>query len=274
LVRDRESGEELVVNLSFTRAGDSQVASPNLVISPDNESLNRKAAEYFVAAAREAIAARGRFTVALSGGSTPKTLYEMLASPPWRTQIDWGNVHVFWGDERMVPPDDNESNYRMTNLALLSKVPVVAANVHRVVTEVGDADAAAAAYEETIRRDFNPEPGEVPRLDLNLLGLGTNGHTASLFPHTQSLEENVKLVVAEFVAEVKQHRITMTVPLINHSRHIVFLVSGASKAAVVKDVITGPKDQQRLPAQFIQPVDGTLVWMLDQAAAAELPARL
>jgi 6-phosphogluconolactonase len=251
----------------------SYFATSSIVVSPDQESLNRKAAEYLVGAAREAIEARGRFAIALAGGSTPKPLYEMLASPSWRTQIDWGNVHVFWGDERLVPADHPDSNYRMVNAALLSKVPVVASNVHRVPTERGDPDAVAAAYEKTILQDFNASAGEIPRFDVSVLGLGANGHTASLFPHTKSLTENRKLVMAEFVQELDQYRVTMTLPLINHSRNIVFLVSGAGKASVVKEVIGGPSDPQRLPAQLIRPDDGTLVWMLDKAAAAELPAR-
>lgn len=247
------------------------MTSPSIVICPDHGSLDRRAVEYFVGTAREATAARGRFTVALAGGSTPKPLYEMLASPPWRTQIDWGNVHMFWGDERLVPADHHESNYRMVNLALLSKVPVVATHVHRVPTDLGDPDTVATAYERTLRRHLTANGGEFPRLDLTILGLGADGHTASLFPYSDSLREERKLVVASQPPQLGPHRITMTVPMINQSRHILFLVSGAAKASVVKDVIAGQSDPQRLPAQLICPTHGTQVWMLDEAAAAELP---
>lgn len=251
--------------------GAGSMASPHIVVCPDPEALVREAAHYFVRMAREAISARGRFTVALAGGATPRPLYEMLASPSWREQIDWSHVHIFWGDERLVPADHVESNYQMVNLALLAKVPVLAANVHPVPTELGDPQAVAVAYERTIRQDFAANTEDVPRLDLSLLGLGANGHTASLFPHSRSLGELRTLVADSFIPELGQHRISMTLPLINQSRHILFLVSGAAKSVVVNEVIFGQNDPQRLPAQLIRPVAGTLTWMLDQAAAARLP---
>ena len=262
-----------IPEVSPTQHFTSQHFTSKMVVCPDSEALNLTAAGYLAEVAREAIAARGRFAIALAGGSTPKPLYELLASSPWRTQIDWARVHVFWGDERLVPPDHADSNYRMVNTALLSKVPINATHVHRVPTELGDPDAVAAAYEKTILQDFNAGVGEIPRFDVSVLGLGANGHTASLFPNTSSLAEKQKLVMAEFIQELDQFRVTMTLPLINHSRNIVFLVSGAGKASVVKEVLSGPNDPRRLPAQLIRPDDGTLAWMLDKAAAAQLPAR-
>jgi 6-phosphogluconolactonase len=226
-----------------------------------------------VAASQDAIQSRGFFSVALSGGSTPKTLFQLLASPEWKSRVDWSKAQIFWGDERMVPPDDPESNYRMTNEALLSHIDIPAQNIHRVMTESGTPDAVAADYERTIRQVFH-QPSGVPQFDLVLLGLGANGHTASLFPHRPVLHEQQKLVAADHVEEVGMDRITMTLPLLNHARTVEFLISGAGKADVVRDVVAGPRQPEQLPAQLIQPDGGVLLYLLDRAAAAKLPPEL
>ena len=235
----------------------------------DAEQLARAAAELFVTLAAESSKARGRFRVALSGGSTPRRVYELLASSGFKPRVDWNQVDLFWGDERYVPADDRDSNYRMTAEALLRHVPVPAANVHRVPTEISPPAAAAGAYEDDIRRSFG-DLSSVPQFDLVYLGLGTNGHTASLFPYSPALKETSRLVLADFVAEVNTWRISMSAPLLNRGRTVAFLVEGQQKAEVLRDVLFGPPDQERLPAQLIDP-EGKLLWMVDEAAASLLP---
>jgi len=192
-------------------------------VCADAEAVAREAARRFTLHAAAAIQQRGRFTVALSGGSTPKRLYELLSQEPYREQVDWDYVHFFWGDERFVPSTNAASNYHMTEVALLNSLDSPAGNVHRVRTELENADAAALAYEKEIATVFGLPAGEVPKFDLVLLGLGTNGHTASLFPYSKALGENSKLVVAEYVDEVKQSRITMTVPVLNAARDVLYV---------------------------------------------------
>ncbi len=270
--------------------------SPELDIVADRAALARDAAQRFVALARESIAARGRFVVALSGGSTPRDLYALLASPEFSAQIDWTRVHFFWGDERAVPPDHPDSNYRMANETLLSRVKSPAQNVHRILAEQESADAAHA-YEETLREVFdldadkrgqtrtdenNPRLSEatrapharagvrVPSFDLVLLGLGANGHTASLFPHTPLLHETTRWVAAAYIDEVKMWRITLTAPVINAAANILWLVAGADKAATVHAVLRGDYRPEDLPAQLIQPTNGRVVWLLDRDAASQL----
>jgi 6-phosphogluconolactonase len=225
-------------------------------------NLARAAARHFVARSLEAVAIRGLFTVALSGGSTPRSLYEVLADPeePFRALVPWANIHFFWSDERHVPPDHPESNYRMAYEAMLSHVPVTEANVHRIHSENPDAAAAAQAYEQTIKEVTQASP--LPRLDLILLGLGNDGHTASMFPGSEVLHEATRLVAAPWVEHLKTYRITMTLPLINNAASVLFLVSGSEKAEIVKEVLQGPK---RYPAQEVKPA-GELLWMLDKDA--------
>jgi len=239
-------------------------------ISPDKAALNHQAAALVADTVNAAVAARGWATLSLSGGSTPKALYELLATPEWKGRIPWKSVQIFWGDERFVPPDDKESNYRMVKEALLSKVEIPAGNVHRVMTETGPPEQVAEAYERTIREVFRTPRGGVPVFDLVLLGLGENGHTASLFPHTALLHENQRLFAAEFIAEVNMYRLSMTVPLLNAGRSKVFLVAGEGKAAVVHDVVEGPYRPEELPSQLIKPEPGELLWLLDRAAASKL----
>jgi 6-phosphogluconolactonase len=234
----------------------------------DGKAFALGAAEMFVQSAADAVAARGRFCAALAGGSTPKRLYELLAKPEWAGRVKWSALEIFWGDERYVPADDPLSNYRMTNEALLKHVPVPSAQVHRVPTEIAPATKVAEAYEQTITRVFGS--ASIPHFDFVLLGLGTNGHTASLFPHSPMLHDQ-RLVVADYVNEVNMWRITMTARLINAARLIAFLVTGPDKSDVLHDVLYGPRDPERLPAQLITPEQGRLVWLVDKAAAARLP---
>jgi 6-phosphogluconolactonase len=242
----------------------------NLHIYPDARALDRAAAEMFVEHARDAVAARGTFTVALAGGSTPRRLYALLADEqgPFRQQLPWDRMQFFWGDERHVPPDHADSNYRMAYEAMLSHVPVPAGNIHRIKAENPDARQAAAEYAQELQACLG---SEMPRLDLVLLGMGTDGHTASLFPGTAALQEQKEWVVANWVEKFHTDRITMTPPLLNHAACVIFLVQGAEKAEPLKAVLYGEKQTQTYPSQLIQPVQGDCHWLMDQAAAALLP---
>jgi 6-phosphogluconolactonase len=233
------------------------------------QELFEAAAEEVVRAANQAVTERGRFTIALSGGSTPKNLYTLLATNA-RTSLPWDRMYFFWSDERHVPPDDPESNYRMAEEAILSKIPVAAGNVFRVPAENPDAAAAAEAYEQTLRKFFAVEAGQVPRFDLILLGMGPDGHTASLFPETAALREKSRLVVANRVEKLKTSRITFTLPLLNAARCVAFLVSGTDKASALHEVLEGNAQGEQYPAKLVQPGDGKLIWFLDRAAASGL----
>ena len=241
--------------------------APNVQVFDDPEQVAREAAGLFVRLSIEAISTRGSFSVALSGGSTPRRIYELLASDDYRTQVSWPSVHVFFGDERTVPPDHADSNYRMANETMLSLVPVPAKNVHRM-NGVGDAAASASEYESELRAFF----GDLawPRLDLVMLGMGDDGHTASLFPGSAALEEQQAWVVANWVEKFQTWRITLTAPAINAARRVLFLVTGAGKADRLREVLKGERDPARLPSQLIQPRDGTLEWFVDRAAASKL----
>jgi 6-phosphogluconolactonase len=229
--------------------------------------LYHAAAEEFVSVGRAAIGGQGRFTVALSGGSTPKALYSLLASN--YANFAWNRIFLFFGDERHVPPTDPESNYRMVQESLLSKITIPAENVFRVPAENPDAAAAAADYEAQIRRFFEIKPGEFPRFDLILLGMGPDGHTASLFPDSEALNEQSRLVVANWVAKFNTHRITFTFPVLNRAAEVMFLASGPDKADMLHQVLE-TKITPPLPSQRVEPTDGKLLWMLDEAAAAKL----
>jgi 6-phosphogluconolactonase len=230
----------------------------------DAESVARAAAELFARLSRESVAERGTFSVALSGGTTPRRVYELLASDEYREHVPWPSVHVFFGDERTVPPDHAESNYRMASETLLSRVPLPAENVHRI-EGVGDAAANASDYESVMRGFFGD--AEWPRFDLVFLGMGDDGHTASLFPNTAALEESRAWVAANWVEKLGAWRITLTAPAINAARRVIFLVTGAGKAERLSEVLNGAHDPSRLPSQMIQPRDGQLEWYLDRAAA-------
>lgn len=245
---------------------------PALHVAPDAGAAARAAAELIAAAAARAVAERGRFTLALAGGSTPRRLYELLADPgaEFRAGIAWDRVHVFFGDERHVPPDHPDSNHRMAREALLDHVPV--ASVHRMHGEEPDAAVAALAYEAELAGFFAVPPGgRPPRLDLVLLGLGADGHTASLFPGSAALEERHRWVAAPYVERLGVHRLTLTLPVLDAAREVVFLVAGADKAAAVAQVLAPAPGSARLPAACVRPEDGALRWIVDQAAAARLP---
>ena len=241
--------------------------SSHVRIFDDVGNVAEAAANGFIAVARAAIAERGRFTVALAGGSTPKRAYELLASEDYKSQIDWLKVHIFFGDERSVPPDDAESNYRMANEALLARFALPPENIHRI-NGVGDAVANARLYEDEMRTYFNDALW--PRLDLVLLGMGDDGHTASLFPGSEVLNEREAWVAANWVAKFGAYRITLTATAINHAAHILFLVTGESKAERLREALEGDHDPVRLPAQLIKPVDGSLEWFIDKAASTRL----
>jgi 6-phosphogluconolactonase len=237
-------------------------------IVANGEELARAAAEQFLRLAQEAVQERGIFTVALSGGSTPRNLYSILASDAgFRDAIPWEKIHFFWGDERHVPPQDPESNYRMADDAMLSKVPAPQANIHRIESERPDAGLAAGAYEERLREFFRLGEGQFPRFDLAFLGLGPDGHTASLFPGTKALNEQRRLVVSNWVGKFYTDRITMTAPVFNHAACVVFLVGGEDKAAPLKAVLEGSYEPLQLPAQLISPREGRLLWIVDSSAA-------
>jgi 6-phosphogluconolactonase len=237
-------------------------------ILPHADALFRAAAEEFALIATEASRSRGAFAVVLSGGSTPRGLYGLLASDPnLKAAVPWDRTHVFWGDERRVPPDHPDSNYRMANETLLSKVPIPSTNVHRIAGEQPDAAFAAAAYEEEIRRHFRLAPGELPRFDLVLLGLGTEAHTASLFPRTAALEETGRLAVSNWIEKLSKERITLTAPVFNAAANVVFLVAGPDKAEALKAVLEGPYEPRQLPAQLVRPISGRLLVFADAAAA-------
>jgi 6-phosphogluconolactonase len=233
------------------------------------QELFEAAAEEVARTANRAAAERGRFTLALAGGSTPKSLYTLLATNA-RTSLPWERTFFFWSDERHVPPTDPDSNYRMAQEALLSKVPVPASNVLRVPAEMPDAAAAAEAYEQTLRRFFALQSEQVPRFDLILLGMGPDGHTASLFPETAALREKSRLVVANWVEKLKTSRITFTLPLLNAANSVAFLVSGTDKAPALKAVLESDNPGEQYPARLVRPTDGKLLWFVDRAAASEL----
>lgn len=226
--------------------------------------LMRATAEEIALAAHQAVSDHGRFTWALAGGSTPRTVYELLPSDFYRARMPWSAIQFFWGDERHVPPDHPDSNYRMAREAMLDRVPVPAENVHRVPAELPDAQRAAAEYEATLRAVFALAPGELPRFDLILLGLGKEGHTASLFPGGDAVRERERLVVAPWVEAQQTFRITLTPPVLSHARRTMFLVSGEEKAEALHAVLEGPREPEVYPAQI---VEGNRWWMVDRAAA-------
>ena len=241
-----------------------------ILVGIDLEETIRIAAGQFAGQARKLAAEKGSFHVALSGGSTPRQLFQLLAAEPFRSLVPWTSLHVYWGDERDVAPTDPQSNYGMARELLLSRVPVPAAQIHRIPAGNGTALEAAELYQRTLR-DRLPEVHGLPRLDYVLLGLGTNGHTASLFPHCPAVNEQERLVAADHVEEVRAWRITMTAPMLNNAAQVTFLATGAEKAEVVERVIQGPRAPEATPAQLIAPRKGQLSWVLDARAAALLP---
>jgi len=246
--------------------------------APDVATLQRMAAELFVTAALDATRARGVFTVVLSGGTTPKGVYERLADDEaLRNQVPWESVLFFWGDERHVPPDHPDSNFRMANEAMLRRLPLDPNHVWRIKGEYQDASKAADEYERDLRRIVGSNVGGgamLPRFDLVLLGMGADGHTASLFPGTAAVHEQRRLVMANRVPRFDTDRITLTAPVLNNGSDVMFLVQGADKADALHAVLEGPQDPERLPSQLIRPRHGRLRWLVDPAAAARLSATL
>ena len=239
-------------------------------VYPTSQALLEAAAQHLLDHARQAIETRNSFTIALAGGSTPKGLYAMLAAPPFRSQLDWTKIRFFWGDERHVPPDHADSNYRMAHEALLSHLPISMAHVHRVPSELPDAQTVADQYEAVLRKQFEVSGPEIPRFDFILLGMGPDGHTASLFPGTQAVHETNRLVAAPWVERLQTSRITFTPVLLNHARQVTFLICGHAKADTLHAVLEGPFQPDALPAQVIGPRAGTLTWFVDQEAAGAL----
>jgi 6-phosphogluconolactonase len=233
--------------------------------------LHAAAADVFALAVADAASARPECAVALSGGSTPRGLYALLADDPARrARVPWKRIRFFWGDERHVPPDHPDSNFRLAHEVLLSRVEVSGDQVWRIRGEYPDARRAADEYEQDLRRAFRLAPGQRPRFDLVLLGLGSDGHTASLFPGSAALTEQERLVVAVRAGSTSPERITLTAPVLNDAALVVFLVQGAEKAAALRAVLEEPRDPDRWPAQLVQPRDGRLLWIVDRAAAAML----
>ncbi|MGA2807972.1 MAG: 6-phosphogluconolactonase [Terracidiphilus sp.] len=242
-------------------------------VEPDATALANRAAQYFVEMAGEAVAGRGRARIAISGGSTPKAAFQALGDPdlPWRSRMPWDRLELYWVDERSVPPSDPESNFRMTREALLDHVPLKPNQIHRIEGEL-DPQKAASRYESELRNSFRLEGAESPRFDLVSLGLGDDGHTASIFPHTEAIHEMSRLATANRVPQMDTWRITLTWPVINRASSVFFLISGQEKASILNEVLTGPSDVERLPSQLIWPSSGILTLILDKAAAALLPA--
>ena len=240
-------------------------------IVADADAMSRAAAETIVTYISEYLQTHDVYSIALSGGSTPRRLYALMANDAkLQEQIPWDRVHFFWGDERHVPPGHPDSNYRMAYDALLSKIPIPSINIHRIKAEDPDADKAAADYEQEIRRFFKIDAGQMPRFNCVLLGMGPDGHIASLFPGTSALEETNRLAVANWVEKFRSYRVTLTVSVINNADRIIFLVSGEEKADTLKVVLEDDVKSNRYPAQRIQPSDGKLIWFLDQSAAGRL----
>ncbi len=241
------------------------INSADVRISSSREDLARSLAEFFAATARACVTQRGAFHVALSGGQTPRPTYELLGREPLRSQIPWNNVFIYFGDERCVPPTDERSNYAMLAKAFLDAIGLPPQNVHRIRGEV-DPGIAANEYASLLRADL----GNVPHFDLVLLGVGEDGHTASLFPGASPATEDQALVRAVFVASQDMWRVTITPKVINMARHVAFAVAGTDKSAILADVLEGPPDPAKYPAQAVQPVAGQLLWFVDADAAALL----
>lgn len=244
-------------------------SSPEIRVLTTPQELFEVAAEEVVHDANEAVKERGRFTIALSGGSTPKSLFNLLATNA-RNAFPWDRTLFFWSDDRHVRPTDPDSNYRMADEVMLSKVPVPPQNVFRFHAENPDAVAVAAEYQKSLEKAFQLEPGAVPVFDLILLGMGPDGHTASLFPGTAALQEKSRLVVANWVEKLKTHRLTFTLPVLNAARCVAFLVSGTDKAPALKAVLEENVPGEQYPAKLVRPANGRLIWFVDRAAASGL----
>ena len=240
-------------------------------ILADGAAIAQRAAQQFLQAAADAVRERGSFTAALAGGSTPKTLYSLLANDPaLRSQVPWDKIHLFFGDERHVGPGHPDSNFRMATEAMFSKAPLKAEQVTRIKGEYPDAEQAAQEYEQALRTYFQLKDGEYPRFDLLLAGMGNEGHTLSLFPGTKALHPGARVVVRNWVGKLYTERITLTAPAASNAARIIFMVTGADKAPALKAVLEGPYEPEQLPAQLLQPNNGKLLWLVDAAAGSML----
>jgi|SRR5580658_1825936 6-phosphogluconolactonase len=246
------------------------MSEKKIVILDDADALYVHAAEEIAHFAGDAICSHGEFMLCLSGGSTPAATYDLLATR-FQHSIDWSEVQFFWGDERCVPPADPASNFAMADRTMLSKLALKPGQVHRIRGELPP-DGAARDYEEELRRAFAIAETEVPRFDVILLGLGENRHTASLFPASPAIHETNRIAVPVQVDDVHRDRVTLTPPVLNNGHRVMFLVQGQSKAEAVRDVLEGPRDPDRFPAQIVAPVNGELIWLLDKSAASLLSA--
>jgi len=246
-------------------------ALPGVFVCSNADELAHTAARRFVEWAWQSIARDGQFHVAMSGGSTPKAMFRVLASPEFRGQIDWPRVQVFWGDERAVPPDDPESNYGMARRELLVRVPIPGSNVHRMEAEDPNMGRAAHQYEKLLRKYLPLDDRGFPVFHLIFLGMGTEGHTASLFPGSRLLKETTHWVSTPNVAKLGKRRMTLTLPVLDAGQRVVFLVAGAEKAAILREVVLG-RPKQLLPAQMVQPRNGERIFLVDEAAASLLGA--
>jgi 6-phosphogluconolactonase len=243
----------------------------------DSTAVAAEGARLFSRLAEEAILSQGCFRMALSGGNTPQEMYRLLANEPLRQAIRWDKIHLFFGDERSVPPDHLQSNYRMVRETLLLPLAFPDKNIHRMQPEIG-LEKAAHAYEHILQTEFNisteaKKNGVLPHFDLVLLGLGEEGHTASLFPGTKALEEDRRWVVPNYVPALKTWRLTLTLPVINSARQIIFMAAGVKKAFILRQVFAND-EHKTLPAQMVQPQKGEVIWIIDEAAAAQLPTGL
>ncbi|MCB2209484.1 6-phosphogluconolactonase [bacterium] len=242
----------------------------DIQVVSSNEAFINEAAKHFTAAAQDSIEGGGRFSVSLSGGGTPKPVYAALAEQPYRDLINWEKVDLFWGDERHVPPTDPDSNYRMVNEVLLDRVPIPEENVYRVPAEM-EVRMAAFSYEETLRDYFK---GDWPLFDFVFLGMGADGHTASLFPHSAGLNEEQRWFIANYAPDRETWRLTLSKNAINAARRILVLVKGEGKAERLKDVLTGPTQPESMPIQLVHPEAGEMRWLVDEAAAQLLPPEM
>jgi 6-phosphogluconolactonase len=241
--------------------------NPEISILPDLPALYWAASAEFIAALKHAVDTKGTFDVALSGGSTPKALFALLAD---NSKIPWEKVRFFWGDERHVPPDHPDSNYRMAHESLLSKIGVRPDQVFRIPAENPDAAQAASNYEQSLRGAFQPSGEEPPQFDLVMLGIGSEGHTASLFPGTKALDEDGRWVVSNWVGKLYTQRITLTARVLNNAALTMFMVAGDDKALALKGILEGPYEPAQLPAQLIRPARGRLLWLIEKSAASQL----
>ena len=249
----------------------SSKAENSYLICKNYEELCEEAVQKILALSKEAIEARNQFNLVLSGGSTPKDVYRKMASPSYRNAFDWHKINLFWGDERWVPPSESRSNYGMVAEALLTRVDIPYQNIHPIKTSEANPQITAAAYEKELQAHFGLGKGEIPTFDLILLGVGQDGHVASLFPDdVEALNEKNRLIIPTHIRETEQFRISLTFPVINHARHILFLVSGGEKSKILQSIFEGPSPEKILPVQNVHPAHGTVHWLMDKSAASLL----